>query len=174
MPHAAKGRPADDVAAIVDGFLLSSAHPCDPFPSPALSYLSTSSYSSSLLLSSNRNSPLYSPPPPPSPSRPVIVCKRTPARIPAEALTCTTPGPRAGCRSRGWPYRRPTTVLFELLPPSASSTLSSLSSSSVLLLLVPPPCCRCCHCRRHRTIRNGIMPHLWGINLSHIYAREVR
>jgi hypothetical protein len=23
-------------------------------------------------------------------------------------------------------------------------------------------------------IRNGIMPHLWGINLSHIYAREVR
>ncbi len=22
-------------------------------------------------------------------------------------------------------------------------------------------------------IRNGIMPHLWGINLSHIYAREV-
>jgi hypothetical protein len=26
----------------------------------------------------------------------------------------------------------------------------------------------CCY------IRNGIMPHLWGINLSHIYAREVR
>ncbi len=23
-------------------------------------------------------------------------------------------------------------------------------------------------------IRNGIMPHLWGINLSHIYAHEVR
>ncbi len=23
-------------------------------------------------------------------------------------------------------------------------------------------------------IRNGLMPHLWGINLSHIYAREVR
>ncbi len=23
-------------------------------------------------------------------------------------------------------------------------------------------------------VRNGIMPHLWGINLSHIYAREVR
>jgi hypothetical protein len=23
-------------------------------------------------------------------------------------------------------------------------------------------------------IRNGIMPHLWGINLLHIYAREVR
>jgi hypothetical protein len=23
-------------------------------------------------------------------------------------------------------------------------------------------------------IRNGIMPHLWDINLSHIYAREVR
>ncbi len=23
-------------------------------------------------------------------------------------------------------------------------------------------------------IRNGILPHLWGINLSHIYAREVR
>jgi hypothetical protein len=23
-------------------------------------------------------------------------------------------------------------------------------------------------------IRNGIMPHLWGIYLSHIYAREVR
>ncbi len=23
-------------------------------------------------------------------------------------------------------------------------------------------------------IRNGIMPHLWGKNLSHIYAREVR
>ncbi len=23
-------------------------------------------------------------------------------------------------------------------------------------------------------IRNGIMPHLWGINSSHIYAREVR
>ncbi len=32
--------------------------------------------------------------------------------------------------------------------------------------------------RRHPylldVIRNGIMPHLWGINLSHIYAREVR
>jgi hypothetical protein len=25
-----------------------------------------------------------------------------------------------------------------------------------------------------RNIRNGIMPHLWGINLSHIYACEVR
>ncbi len=24
------------------------------------------------------------------------------------------------------------------------------------------------------TVRNGIMPHLWGINLLHIYAREVR
>ncbi len=23
-------------------------------------------------------------------------------------------------------------------------------------------------------IRNSIIPHLWGINLSHIYAREVR
>jgi hypothetical protein len=27
---------------------------------------------------------------------------------------------------------------------------------------------------QHQHIRNGIMPHLWGINLSHIYAREVR
>jgi hypothetical protein len=26
----------------------------------------------------------------------------------------------------------------------------------------------------HPPIRNGLMPHLWGINLSHIYAREVR
>ena len=26
----------------------------------------------------------------------------------------------------------------------------------------------------NESIRNGIMPHLWGINLSHIYAREVR
>jgi hypothetical protein len=28
--------------------------------------------------------------------------------------------------------------------------------------------------RLYSDIRNGIMPHLWGINLSHIYAREVR
>ncbi len=26
----------------------------------------------------------------------------------------------------------------------------------------------------YSVIRNGLMPHLWGINLSHIYAREVR
>ncbi len=29
-------------------------------------------------------------------------------------------------------------------------------------------------CGMGDTIRNGIMPHLWDINLSHIYAREVR
>ncbi len=26
----------------------------------------------------------------------------------------------------------------------------------------------------YANVRNGLMPHLWGINLSHIYAREVR
>ena len=30
------------------------------------------------------------------------------------------------------------------------------------------------HNKQFDVVRNGIMPHLWGINLSHIYAREVR
>jgi hypothetical protein len=49
-----------------------------------------------------------------------------------------TPGPCAGCQSRGQPYHPPNTVTFERLPPLALSSLSSSSSSSVLLLLVLP------------------------------------
>jgi hypothetical protein len=49
-----------------------------------------------------------------------------------------TPGPHAGCRLQGRPYRCPTTVLFKRLPPSASSSSSLSSSSPVLLLLTPP------------------------------------
>jgi hypothetical protein len=90
-PHATKGRPADDVATVIVRFSPSSALPCNPFPSSALSYSLLLSYSLPLLSSSNRHSSSYSPPPPPSPSHPLIVCNRMPAQIPAEALTCTTP-----------------------------------------------------------------------------------
>jgi hypothetical protein len=55
----------------------------------------------------------------PPPSRPIIVHDWTPAQIPAEASTCTTPGPCVGCRLQGWPYRCPTTVPFERSPPYA-------------------------------------------------------
>jgi hypothetical protein len=60
-----------------------------------------------------------------------------PVQISAEALTCTTPGPCAGCQLQGWLYCHPTTVPFKQLPPLASSWLSSPSSVLLLLPLLP-------------------------------------
>jgi hypothetical protein len=71
----------------------------DPFPSSTSLYLSSSSYLSSSRSSLNRHSPFHVvfPTTPPFPSRPLIVHNQTPVQIPVEALTCTTPGPHAGC-----------------------------------------------------------------------------
>jgi hypothetical protein len=62
-------------------------------------------------------------------------------------------------------------VLLEISPLTVviQQTLmrtSQLKHSIKFCLSPRPPLCG--------NIRNGIMPHLWGINLSHIYAREVR
>ena len=101
MPHTAKGRTADNVVTVVVGFP----------PHPPLSHVTPSHplrcricCRSGHHQTGTPHSTSYSPPPPPSPSSPLIVRDQMPAQIPAKALTCTTPGLRAGCRSRGRAY----------------------------------------------------------------------
>jgi hypothetical protein len=90
---------------------------------------------------------LPSPPPPPVLSLSVLCLliaastayQGMPAKIPAEALTCTAPDPCTGCRLRGWQYHCPKMVLFEQSPPlvvllSLDPTVASSMSPSLPLV----------------------------------------
>jgi hypothetical protein len=152
MPHAAKGWPVDDVATVVVRFSPIVRSPARPLPIlRAIVFVIVIVFIVVVVIIKKALPIIF--PPPPSPSCPVIIRDRMPARIPAEASTCMTPGPRTGCRSQGRPYCRPTMIPFKQSPPSALP-LPPVSSSSLRVWVeggsgmweggICVVCCMCC------------------------------